>query len=171
MPKYSVEDVLNIIRTFTPQERRLLQEQLVSISESLETPLSNQATTVGSQVQTMRDLAAFGGSSISVNQGRNITSNQSRNQVQATDVSVKEALSLFQALKRSIAVSSDLTVLDKKTLEAQITVAEEELKKPEPDKNLIDQVIEALQKGLKGVLTLAEPVTKIAEILAKTWFT
>lgn len=169
MPKYSVEDVLDIIRSLTSEERMLLQEQLLSISESLETPLSNQTVAVGSQVQKMRDLAASGGSSIAVNQGRDITSDQSRTQVQATNASLEEVLRLFQTLKRGIAESSELNLLDKKTLEVQITVAEKELEKPKPDKNLIDQVIEALQKGLKGVLTLAEPVTKISELLAKAW--
>lgn len=46
---------------------------------------------------------------------------------------------------------------------------QEELQKPKPDKSFVDEVVDALKQGLSGVLTLAEPVTQVAALVAKAW--
>ncbi|MFZ4677282.1 MAG: hypothetical protein ACOYM4_16590, partial [Nodosilinea sp.] len=53
------------------------------------------------------------------------------------------------------------------TAKVPIATVAEELKKDKPDKDLIDQSVEALRKGLAGVETLAEPVMRVAALVAK----
>jgi hypothetical protein len=43
------------------------------------------------------------------------------------------------------------------------------LQKPKPDQSFIDEVVEALKKGLAGVVTLATPVTEVAKLVAKAY--
>jgi hypothetical protein len=74
----------------------------------------------------------------------------------------------LQKLKQDINQSNALNKLQKATIEGTIKVVEEEISKPNPDKSLIDQAVEALKSGL-SLVNLVEPVTKIAELVAKVW--
>ncbi|MCF3609669.1 hypothetical protein L2E81_24935, partial [Planktothrix agardhii 1033] len=82
---------------------------------------------------------------------------------------IETALNELQKLKQEIAVTNALNSIQKKQAEFPVEMIETELKKPQPDKSLINEAVEALKKGLEGVETLAEPVMKVAAILAGVW--
>ncbi|MFM6213377.1 CHAT domain-containing protein [Planktothrix sp.] len=95
--------------------------------------------------------------------------NQSYTQTVGEHSKIETALTELQKLKQEIAVTNALNSIQKKQAEFPVDLIETELKKPQPDKSLIDEAVEALKKGLEGVETLAEPVMKVAAILAGVW--
>ncbi|NJR63675.1 MAG: hypothetical protein HC769_35815 [Cyanobacteria bacterium CRU_2_1] len=169
MPKYSVSEVLDIIKTLTKEEQLELQARLSEVLtlESFDTSHLSQR-----QSQTFGNVS-IGGSGIAADFGQkqavggNITAPQ--NVVQAEGDGLQEVWSLLANLKQGIANSNSLDALQKAMAEAQIKVVEVELKKPEPDKGLVSRTISTLKQGLEGVLTLAEPVVKVANLIAKAW--
>jgi|LakMenE18May11ns_1017448.scaffolds.fasta_scaffold9923107_2 hypothetical protein len=165
MPKYSVQDVLEIIQTFTPDEKSQLQAQLPSILSLTTVP----ATPQKSQSQSFGNLSMGSGNAFGANQaGGDINSSQNNTQASVKNTSLQEALGILQKLKQDINQSNALNKLQKATIEGTIKVVEEEISKPNPDKSLIDQAVEALKSGL-SLVNLVEPVTKIAELVAKVW--
>ena len=94
---------------------------------------------------------------------------QSSDRTQVTNTDLQSALAAIAQLKQNIAASADLNPIEKATAEVPIKMLESELQKPQPDKSLVDQAISALKKGLDGVVSLAEPVTKVATLVAKAW--
>lgn len=56
-----------------------------------------------------------------------------------------------------------------KTTQESSETLEAELKQPQPDKNLVEQIIGLLKQGLAGVKVLADPVKTIADLIAKAW--
>jgi cell envelope opacity-associated protein A len=101
--------------------------------------------------------------------GGDVTINQSSDRTQVTNTDLQSALAAITQLKQNIATSADLNPIEKATAEVPIKMLESELQKPQPDKNLVEQAIAALKKGLDGVVSLAEPVTKVATLVAKAW--
>ena len=101
--------------------------------------------------------------------GRDVTINQSTDRTQATNTGLELALAAVTQLKQSITSSPDLNPIEKATVEVPVKMLESELQKPQPDKSLVEQAIAAIKKGLDGVVTLAEPVTKVATLVAKAW--
>ncbi|VXD12364.1 CHAT domain-containing protein [Planktothrix paucivesiculata] len=94
---------------------------------------------------------------------------QSYTQTVGENSKLETALNELQKLKQEIAATNALNSIQKKQAEFPVDMIEAELKKPQPDKSLIDEAVEALKKGLEGVETLAEPVMKVAAILAGVW--
>ncbi len=94
---------------------------------------------------------------------------QSYTQTVGENSKLETALNELQKLKQEIAVTNALNSIQKKQAGIPIEEIETELKKPQPDKSLINEAVEALKKGLEGVETLAEPVMKVAAILAGVW--
>lgn len=101
--------------------------------------------------------------------GGDVNINQSSDRTQVTNTDLQSALAAIAQLKQNIAASADLNPIEKATAEVPIKMLESELQKPQPDKSLVDQAIAALKKGLDGVVSLAEPVTKVATLIAKAW--
>jgi len=168
MPKYSVSEVLDIIKSLTVEEKRELQ---VGLSEIL----ASEATTLQPsqrQSQSFGDVS-IGGSGISADFGQkqaiggSITSPQ--NVIQTEENNLQDALSLLTGLKQAIMSNNNLDVLQKATTEVQVKIIEGELNKPEPDKGLVSRTISTLKQGLEGTLVLAEPVMKVANLIAKAW--
>jgi hypothetical protein len=81
--------------------------------------------------------------------------------------SAQALLHALTVLQQQILNSADLNTVEKATAKVPIATVAEELKKDKPDKDLIDQSVEALRKGLAGVETLAEPVMRVAALVAK----
>jgi hypothetical protein len=163
MPKYTVKEVVDIIQTFTSDEKKELQAQLSSVA-SVETPIK----TVGkSQEQTFGNISLGSGNIFAAHQaGGDISSAQSSIQSSVESVDLQEALGILQKLKQDVSKSDALNKLEKTTLEGTIKVIEEEVIKPKPDKSLLDQAIEGLKSGLK-IVSLVEPVMKVGELIAK----
>jgi hypothetical protein len=169
MPKYSVSDVLDIIKNLTAEEKLELQQSLPSVLGTMGTT----AKTVESHSQNIEGInIGSGNSDIGFNQqqaDRGSSVNQSRTQATLENVDVQEALKLLSTLKQDIVATNALNPIEKKTLEVPLQTIEAELKKPKPDRSLVEQSIEALKKGLTGVAELAEPVLKLAPLVAKVW--
>lgn len=104
-----------------------------------------------------------------VQAGSDVNLNQTSNQSSGGNADLEAALDLLAQLRQEVAATADLSTFAKKDTESKIGMLQEELQKPEPDKGFVNEVVQALQQGLSGVLTLAEPVTKVAALLAKAW--
>ena len=150
------------------EEKKELQ---LEISEMLISDISTTKS-LQRQSQSFRNVS-IDGNNIAADFGQkqviggNITSPQKV--ISTQDHSVQEALSVLAELKQAIINNDNLDVLQKATTEAQVRVIENELNNPEPDKGLVSCTISTLKKGLGGVLTLAEPVMKVANLVAKAW--
>ncbi|HEY9710723.1 MAG TPA: hypothetical protein V6D48_21115 [Oculatellaceae cyanobacterium] len=170
MPKYSVDEVLDIIKTLTADEKSLLQEQLPNV---LGTAAASATPQRGhTQSQSFDKFSMGSGNAFTANQaGGDVNSAQTLNNNQGSvqNASLTEALAILQSLKQEVNQSDALNRLEKTTVEGTIKVIQEELTKPKPDKSLVEQAIDSLKKGLEGVLILAEPVTKVAALVAKAW--
>lgn len=165
MPKYSVQDVLEIIQTFTPDEKKQLQNQLPNVMDMTTVVVTPQK----SQDQSFGNISMGSGNAFGANQaGGDINSSQNNTQASVKNASLKEALGILQKLKQDVNQSDALNKLEKTTIEGTIKVVEEEITKPQPDKSLFDQAIEGLKKGL-GVISLVEPVMKVADLVAQAW--
>jgi hypothetical protein len=169
MPKYSVSEVLDIIKSLTESEKLELQQSLPSVLGTIATT----AKAVESHSQSIEGIT-IGNSNSGINfnqtqadRGSNI--NQSKIQARLQNIDVQEALTLVSKLKQDIAASNALNPIEKKTLEVPLQTIEEELNKPKPEKNLVDQSIAALKKGLTGVVELADPMLKLVPLVAKVW--
>jgi hypothetical protein len=101
--------------------------------------------------------------------GRDVTINQSSDRTQVTNTRLQAALAAVAQLKQAIASSPDLNPIEKATVEVPAKMLESELQKPQPDKSLVELAIAALKKEMDRVATLAEPVTKVATLVAKAW--
>ncbi|NEQ75678.1 MAG: CHAT domain-containing protein [Okeania sp. SIO2C9] len=99
----------------------------------------------------------------------NIDQSQTQTFGENSESKIETVLAELEKLKQEIATTSSLSLIQKKQVEIPVEMLETELKKPQPDKGLIDEAVEALEKGLEGVEKLAGPVMKVATILAKVW--
>lgn len=104
-----------------------------------------------------------------IQSGGNVTLNQSMSQADSSNTDLQAALEALMKLKQEVSTTDALSTFAKKDTESKINMLEEELQKPKPDKSFIDEVVEALRRGLEGVVTLATPVTEVAALIAKAY--
>jgi hypothetical protein len=166
MPKYSVSEVLEIIENLTEAEKVDLQAQLPTV---LTLPSPSGRPTSAQQSQSFGNVTVGSGSDFAANQiasedAVNIT--QGRTQVKADTSNIDSALTLLANIRQQLFDLQELNKLEKKHLASTIDVIEEELKTPSPDKSLIDQAVDVLEKGLRGVEKLAEPTLRVSKMLA-----
>jgi len=167
MPTYSVSDALEIIRTLTPEQKLELQRELPSVLAAV-----SEETATLAKSQSMSGVTVTGSSDVDLSQiqaeqGSHIT--QSKTQVALQNTDLQEALNVLEHLKQSIAASGTLNPLIKEVAEEKIHTIQKEVQKPQPDKSLVDQAITSLKKGFAGVEELAEPVMRVASLVAKAW--
>ena len=166
MPKYSVSEVLDIIKSLTTEERLELQQSLSSILSTIAT----DAKTVNSRSQNMQGInIGNGNAGILLNQGDGNNFNQNSTLATLNNTEMQEALRILSKLKQDIAASNELNLIEKKTLEVPIQTIEEELNKPNPDKSSVNEALEFLKKSLMGMAELAKPVLELAPLVAKFW--
>jgi cell envelope opacity-associated protein A len=132
--------------------------------EQFPKPLAQQSQTIG-------NITITGGHNAlaQTQAGGDVTLTQSSDHLSATNTDLQATLAAIAQLKQHIAASPALNPIEKATIEVPVKILEAELQKPHPDKSLVDQAIVALKKGLDGVITLAEPVTKVVTLIAKAW--
>lgn len=142
------------------------------------TPHSEQSVTVPepqpkppTQAQTFGNITFSGGNNpfSAIQATGNVNVTQTSNRTTEDNGDLEAALAAVAKLKEQVAATAGLSTFAKKDAEAKIEMLQEELQKPKPDKSFADEVVAALQQGLKGVLTLAEPVTQVATLVAKAW--
>ncbi|MBE7385444.1 MAG: hypothetical protein F6J95_029100 [Leptolyngbya sp. SIO1E4] len=166
MPKYTVEEVLEIIQGLSPEEKASLKTQLSSLLDGASpasTVQQSRSMTVGGDFQ-------IGGTGVTVDmsQQQTVGSPSPSNATEKANTT-QTLIQAINALHQQVLDSSDLNPVEKATAEIPLKTATEELHKDAPDKSLIDQSIAALQKGLEGVETLTEPVMRVAALVAKAW--
>ncbi len=166
MPKYSVREVLDIIKSLTADERQALKQQLPDVMDAAANPVAHD------QSQTISGISIRGSSGVEMSQIHAEEASgiiPSKTQATIQNTSLPAALELLKQLKLDVAESKALNPVEKKTVEVPIEALETELKKPKPDRSLIAQAVEALKKGLAGIETLAGPVMKVANLIANAW--
>jgi ribosomal protein S4 len=164
MPKYTVDEVLEIIQGLSTEELAILKAQLKRMSGAGE----------ASTVQQTRTMTVGGNFQVG---GKGVTVDMSQQQAvgslaipqEKSDVSSQEIAQEIAALHQQILTTSALNPVEKATAEVPLKTVAAELEKETPDKNLIDQSITALQKGVSGIETLADPVKRVAALIAKAW--
>lgn len=170
MPKYSVSEVLDIIKDLTVAEKLELQRSLPSVLAIATTEVAPTVPTPA-QSQGMTGITISSSSGVELNQleaqDSSVTYSKTKATIQGADL--QTAMDVLQRLKQDIAASDALNVLEKQLAEIARQTLETELNKSKPDKNLIDHAVEALRKGLAGVEVLATPVTQVAELVARAW--
>jgi hypothetical protein len=171
-------DLYSILESLTPvlQNRRGIDdpfglmasapdsEQSVTKPEAQPKPSVKQAQSFGN--------ITFSGSNnpfSAVQATGNVDVNQTSNRTTGENGNLEAALAALAKLKEQVAATAELSTFAKKDTQAKIEMLQEELQKPQPDKSFVDEVVAALQQGLNGVLTLAEPVTQVATLVAKAW--
>lgn len=102
-----------------------------------------------------------------IQSGGNVSFSQTSSQGSSSDL--QTALEALTKLKQEISATDALSTYAKRKTELDISMLQEELQRSKPDKSLIDEVVEALKKGLEGVVTLATPVTEVAKLVAKAY--
>lgn len=167
MPQYSVDEVLDIVKSLTAGEQVELRSKLPAIWE--QQPSSSTLPKV-QQSQSMGNISMGSGNTFDINQLSTegpVDLSRTTTQLSGLDqTDVKEALSLLAQIKQGLKHSDSLGRLKQKNAESTIELIEEELQKEEPDRGLIEQAIEALSKGLAGVEKLAAPMMRVAKLVA-----
>ncbi|NET02868.1 MAG: hypothetical protein F6K61_20415 [Sphaerospermopsis sp. SIO1G1] len=170
MPKYSVSEVLDIIKSLTDEEKLELQQTLPSILTASNHIFQGQPSNVkhqqisGVRISKSKSIEL---SQVEASHGSTIDRNTTKAKIQASDI--QDAMQSLAQLKQEVTISDTLNPVEKKAVEVPINTLESELRKSTPDKNLIDQSVTALKKGLAGVEILAEPTKKVAELISKAW--
>jgi len=181
MPTYTVADVVDIIKTFTAEQKAALKEQLEAVLEIIETtpPANGKQQEVSQTFGNISvDMAGGTGSRFDIGNNNQIQANGNASireqQVQAmataneTD-SLKMALQILEQLKQNVEQTESLNRLDKKQAQGMLEVVEEELQQEQPDKGLVEQAIDSLKTAFQGIKELAEPTIKIAGLVATAW--
>ncbi len=152
----------------------LLETHLInpnaSVSSSDASNRANQSFQAPSPQSQSFGNITIGGSNNPFNaiqSGGNVNLSQRSTQSSGGNPDLEAALALLVSLQQEVAVTDALTSFAKKDTGSKIMMLQEELQKPEPDKGFVKEVVEALKQGLHGVLTLAEPVTQVAGLVAK----
>ncbi|MBW4463262.1 MAG: hypothetical protein KME47_23935 [Nodosilinea sp. WJT8-NPBG4] len=164
MPKYTVNEILEIIGSLSTEEKASLKAQLSTVLET--------ATPANSVTQQSRSMDVGGNFQVS---GSGVTVDMSQKQTvgNATDGpnhgnsdTTQALLQALTELQQQVLRAGGLNSIEKATAKVPIETMAAELEKEKPDKDLIDQSVEALRKGLAGVETLAEPVMRVAGLVA-----
>ena len=170
MFKLTVEQILASIAVLTSEEKAELQAKLPTVLEPIMTSGASQEV----QTQSLGNITISGnGTTFGTNQIKsggdsNVSLKGTNNSVKNDDL--KEALLLLANLKQEVVASHGLNLNHKDVvIERAIGTLEQELQSKQPNRNLIEHTIESLKKGLEGVQTLAEPVKKVADLLANVW--
>jgi hypothetical protein len=171
MFKLTVEQILASVEALNSDEKAELEQRLPRVlgkPTSASTPSSGQ-----SQSQSFGNVNVSGSNNaadLSQRQaGRDLSSHQQTIHKPSQAADLEEALSLLAEIKQRISTSAEINPLIKAGVESQVQQAEEEIQKPEPNRDLVSHTLSTLKKGLEGVQTLAEPTMKVAALVARVW--
>ncbi len=168
MVKFTVEQVLDIIKDLTAEDKQKLQNKLPSVLGTAAFPTATQP--IEDFSQKMQGVTISKASEIKFSQeqvhGQGSISKPTTS-VQMQNADLQEALALLEKLKQNINDSNALKPIKKEIVEVPLKKVEEELKKPKPNKSLVTEAIELLKEGLSGIKELEEPVGEVTNLLAK----
>ena len=104
-----------------------------------------------------------------VQAGGNAALNQSHTQTEVTNPDLQVALEALGNLKQAISATDEMDETEKAMAAIPVQKLEAELQKREPDRSTVNRTIATLRKALYGVITLADPVSKVTTLVAKAW--
>ncbi|MFK8183367.1 MAG: CHAT domain-containing protein [Phormidesmis sp.] len=104
-----------------------------------------------------------------VQAGGDVSINQSQTQTKkAANPALQAASAALAQLKQTIASNTDMDDTDKAMAAIPLQKLEAELQKPQPDPAVTDKMMATLKRALDDVVTLADPVNKVATLVAQT---
>lgn len=165
------EEVDNASVNESPEILQLAQDLLKKLTDQANEKqfISQTQTNIVREV----NLESRSGSNIfkfaPVQVGGDAASSSSINQPKIQDDDFKDIFALLSQLKHDIAQNEELNPLVKDSVRDKVEQLEKTLQTPKPDKGFIQNTIQALEQGLKGVATLAEPTAKVASLITKAW--
>lgn len=122
------------------------------------------------QSQTIGNITISGNSNAfsNVQAGGDVTLNQSQTQTRPiTTPDVQAAIEALGNLKKAITADTTIDDVEKNMLALPIQKLEEELKKPQPNRSTVDNMMAKLKKFLDGVASIAAPMAKLVMMVAK----
>jgi len=170
MPKYTVDEVLEIIRNLSADEQQQLRKQWPSALE----PARSGAGGGNTGSVSLRDINAGNNSNTKI-LGQGTLGDRSINQpvFHLKPGVSEEALALIAELMEQLSENSaavrEVDRQTRQTVLAHVEVLDAELTKSDPDKSLVDRAAGALQSVLGHTVNLAPLATRLAELLAKAW--
>lgn len=170
MLKLTLEQVVEGIKSLSENDKEKLYNYLPDLLDSFG---STQKAGASQSVSTQfRDVNLSGNNSaVSVqptisSEGVNNSNFVSHGASLETQEELIKSLHEFQKLIHN---SNKLPELARIGAESQIEKVINEVRKDNPDKNLIGRTISGLKQGLKGIQELAGPTASVASIVAKAW--
>jgi len=101
--------------------------------------------------------------------GGDVTLSQSSTQTRVTNPDLQAALEALDNLRQAIATTNEIDETEKEMVAIPMQKLEAELQKPQPDRSVVEKAIATLKKILDGIIVLADPVAKVAALVAKAW--
>jgi hypothetical protein len=154
--------VLSVDLASTQPESRQETIPSVEITEPLQQ--SSQSQSIGNVT-----ISGSNNPFNTIQSAGNVSLSQSDTHSRDSNPDLEAALAILLKLKQEVSETDVLSSFLKKDTESKISMLQEELQKPKPDKNFVNEVVDALKQGLSGVLTLAGPMTQVANLLTKAW--
>lgn len=164
MPKYSLDEILEILKNLTPEEKAQLQEQLPAVLDGAGAPASRFPR----QTQQSPPTGSIGGAEVNARllQAK-IATHLDGTSPLPQSAEIQEALDLLRRIKKELAITNFSQKNHKKNLEYTLEVVLEELKKDRPDRDLIDLALASLEEGLRGVESSVRLTEKLAQIIRR----
>jgi CHAT domain-containing protein len=148
------QDATNLFST-----SQLPDEAMTTLQQSPQ-PTPHKSMIVG-------DVKINGSNNLHVLQGDDNIVSQTISQSASTSSDFQTVIAALKQLENAIAINDALSSTQKMMTNIPINAIETELEQLKPNKGIVDEAIMALKQALAGVVTLAEPVTKVTERLAK----
>ncbi len=144
--------------------------KIITAPEAQQSQVAEPAQPHAQQSQTVGNVTMSGSGNFAnaLQAGGDISLNQSSQQA-SSNPDLQAALAALAKLKQDVTAADTLSTFAKRQTGSTIDTIQEELQKPKPDKSFVNEAVDALKQGLSGVVTLAEPVTEVAGLLAKAW--
>jgi len=168
--------VLNMLRPVVASMSDSEKSDLLQkVSGLLAVNNSSPAAAGQSQSNSLSGINFSGGNNNALNfapvqnQGGNVNVATNFNQSYVSNPEVKAALESLSQLKASLADNQEVNSLLKEPAKQQVEKLQEELQKEKPDPTFIERTVLTLKQGLDGVVTLKDPVLKIASLVAKLY--
>jgi hypothetical protein len=166
-----LETIKSLTTGLSPEEKAELLEELpiilgLSNPEAKNASGQQQSNAVSGVTMSGGDNA-FNFNPQQIGQGNAVSSQTITKTISDSDL--EQILVLLVQLHHSIEKNSELKPSEKDSAKAKVEQLKQELSQEEPDKSVIGQTLKTLKQSFEGIITLAEPVTKVATLLGTAW--
>lgn len=145
---------------------RDLDQESATLTES---DLSKQSVPPPAQSQSFGNVTISGSNNPfnAVQAGQDVTISQNQTQASATTPDLQALVEAVGELRGAIARSSEVDDTEKAMAEIPLKKMEEEAQKSQPSRPTLGKMMAMLQKTLDGAAELADPIMKVAALVAK----